>query len=69
MSTITDHIACAGCLGRIKEYEPDLVLRRLDGSELRFFHTRCGRAASRIMHEGEPNAWWLTVRHVYEEEN
>ncbi len=66
----SSQIICASCNGRIRESEPDLVLRKLDGSEpLRFYHTRCGHAVERLILDGEPDAWRLTVRHVFEEMN
>jgi hypothetical protein len=62
----TDHINCASCRARIREHEPDLVLRKLNGEELRFYHARpqCAAAAQQVILESPPEAWRLTHRYV-----
>jgi hypothetical protein len=66
MKTV-DHITCPACGGRIREFEPDIALRKLDGSELRFFHTEpsCEEAAQRVISEDEPETWSFTHRHLF----
>jgi len=61
-------IRCSACRKRIPDHEPDVVLRRLDGTRRRYYHTRCTRAALDLVTEA-PNAWHMTVRHVEEMAN
>jgi hypothetical protein len=57
-------IKCAACSKRIRNHEPDLVLRDLDnGSRDRYYHTACGPAAYAAAAQ-KPSAYVLTVRHV-----
>jgi hypothetical protein len=58
-------IKCAGCGGRIRDHEPDLVLCDLEGGNRRprYFHTRCGEAAYAAA-MGGTGLYRLTVRHV-----
>ncbi len=68
MSRTRSRIRCASCGKRIRDHEPDLVLRNLDdeGGRPRFYHTRCGGAAYAAATDG-PSVYVLTVRHVEEE--
>jgi hypothetical protein len=57
-------IKCAHCERRIRDHEPDLVLRNLgEGGRDRFYHTRCGAAAYAAAAQ-RPAVYRLTVRHV-----
>lgn len=59
------HITCSTCRERIREFEADIVLLKVDGSEKRFYHTRCEEAARRFVSEDEPDTWSLTHRHLF----
>ena len=61
-------IRCAACKKRIPESEPDVELRRLDGEQRRYYHTRCTGAALGLVTEA-PEVWLMTVRHVEEMAN
>jgi hypothetical protein len=61
-------IRCAACKKRIPESEPDVELRRLDGEQRRYYHTRCTAAALGLVTE-VPEVWLMTVRHVEEMAN
>jgi len=61
-------IKCAACSKHIPDHEPDVVLRRLEGSVCRYYHTRCTGAALELVTEA-PDAWRMTVRHVEEMAN
>jgi hypothetical protein len=58
-------IKCAHCRRRIRNHEPDLVLRDLDdnGGLDRYYHTSCGAAAYAAAAQ-RPSAYVLTVRHI-----
>ena len=59
-------IKCAACGKRVRDSEPDLVLRKYGSEKVHYYHTRCGSAAyKRVLAEG-PDVWRLTVRHVEE---
>lgn len=59
------HITCSSCHERIREFEPDIVLTRFDGSEKRFYHPRCEEAARRVISEEGSGTWSLTHRHLF----
>ena len=61
-------IRCAACKKRIPESESDVELRRLDGEQRRYYHTRCTSAALRVV-SGAPEVWIMSVRHVEEMAN
>ena len=61
-------IHCAACKKRIPESEPDVELRRLDGEQRRYYHTRCTAAALELV-SGAPDVWIMGVRHVEEMAN
>jgi len=61
-------IRCAACKKRIAASEPDLELRRLDGGQRRYYHTRCTPAALQLVTEA-PDVWVMSVRHVEEMAN
>ena len=55
---------CTACKKRIRDHEPDLILRDLEnGGRPRYYHTRCGGAAYATATE-QPSVYRLTVRHV-----
>ena len=57
-------IKCAHCNRRIRDHQPDLILRDLDnGSRDRYYHTMCGGAAYAAAAQ-KPALYRLTVRHV-----
>jgi hypothetical protein len=57
-------IKCAHCERRIRDHEPDLVLRDLNrGGRARYYHTRCSNAAFAAAAES-PGLYKLIVRHV-----
>jgi hypothetical protein len=57
-------IKCAHCKRRIRDHQPDLVLRDLDnGGRDRYYHTTCGGAAYAAAAQ-KPALYRLTVRHV-----
>jgi hypothetical protein len=60
-------IKCHHCKRRLRNHEPDLVLRDLDdnGGRDRFYHTSCG-AATYAAAAQKPSAYLLTVRHIEE---
>jgi hypothetical protein len=60
-----DHIGCPASGHRIKEYEPDIVLRKLDGSEKYFYHVRYAYEPERIVATEGENVWRITHRHVF----
>ncbi len=69
MSGTKSKTKCAACGRRIRDHEPDLVLRDLDnGGRARYFHTRCGGAAYAAVMDS-PSVYALTVRHVEEVAN
>ena len=55
---------CAACGRRIKNHEPELILRDLNnGGWDRYYHTTCGGAAyAAAAHK--PALYRLTVRHI-----
>ena len=58
---------CSACGRRVRDHEPDLVLRNMDeeNPRPRYYHTRCGGAALDIVASAaEPAVWRLTVRSV-----
>ena len=61
------HKKCAACGKRIRDHQPDLVLRSLsDGDrpeESKHFHTGCGDAAFAAV-AAKPAVYTLTIRHV-----
>jgi hypothetical protein len=61
-------IRCAACKKRIRGHEPDVELRRLDGEQRRYYHTRCTGAALELVTEA-PEVWLMSVRHVEEMAN
>jgi hypothetical protein len=61
-------IRCAACKKRIAVSEPDVELRRLDGEQRRYYHTRCTAAALELVSEA-PDVWVMGVRHVEEMAN
>ena len=63
-SMIVKHLICGACGERIGELEPDIVLRKADGSERCFYHSSPGprRSSSawpalRRASRGR-SAWW-----------
>ena len=65
---VVGHITCHACGERISELEPDIVLRKADGSVLRFFHAErsCAEASRRACSEGaQRTPWSLTRRHLF----
>jgi hypothetical protein len=71
MSGTKSKVKCAACGKRIRDHEPDLVLRNLDDESARprYFHTRCGAAAYAVAIDADPALWRMTVRHVEEMAN
>jgi hypothetical protein len=65
---MTRILRCAACKKRIPDHEPDVVLRRLDGEQRRYYHTRCTGAALELVTK-TPDAWRMTVRHIEEMAN
>jgi hypothetical protein len=65
MPKTVDHLTCRACQGCIKEFEPDIVLRKIAGSEKRFYHVRCAREPGRIVASEGDGVWSLTCRHVF----
>jgi hypothetical protein len=61
-------IHCAACQERIPDHEPDVELRRLDGEQRRYYHTRCTSDALELVTEA-PEVWIMSVRHVEEMAN
>jgi hypothetical protein len=61
-------IRCAACKKRIPDHEPDVELRRLDGEQRCYYHTRCTSAALELVTEA-PDVWIMSVRHVEEMAN
>lgn len=61
-------IRCAACKKRIRGHEPDVELRRLDGEQRRYYHTRCTSDALELAMEA-PEVWIMSVRHVEEKAN
>jgi hypothetical protein len=61
-------IRCAACKKRIPDHEPDVELRRLDGEQHRYYHTRCTSDALELVTEA-PDVWIMSVRHVAEVAN
>jgi hypothetical protein len=61
-------IRCAACKRRIPDHEPDVLLRRLDGEQHRYYHTRCTPAALALVTQA-PDVWIMSVRHVEEMAN
>jgi hypothetical protein len=62
---------CDSCGKRIRDHEPNLVLRNLaeGAARPRYYHTRCGASVYTVAVDGEPALWRLTVRHVEEVAN
>ena len=57
------YITCPACSKNIPEFADDVVLTHRDGTEKRFFHTRCYDAAEgAILEEGMLRTWTLTYR-------
>ena len=58
-------VKCAACSKRIREHEPDLILKDLDnnGARDRYYHSFCEVAAVRAAAE-KPSVYVLTVRSV-----
>jgi hypothetical protein len=55
---------CADCGKRIRDHQPDLILRDLDnGGRDCYYHTTCGGAAYAAAAQ-KPALYRLTVRHV-----
>ncbi len=46
---MTDYITCHACHTRIREFESDICLRRRDGSEMRFYLSRCSHVPAGIV--------------------
>lgn len=44
--------------------EPDILLRRLDGEQTRFYHERCVDAAMQLVQGAGPEVWLMTHRHI-----
>jgi hypothetical protein len=61
-------IRCAACKKGIPDHESDVELRRLDGEQRRYYHTRCTGAALELVTEA-PEVWLMAVRHVEEMAN
>jgi hypothetical protein len=60
-----DHIGCPACGHRIKEFEPDIALRKRDGSVKYFYHVRCAREPERIVAREGEDVWRITYRRVF----
>jgi hypothetical protein len=60
-----DHIGCPACGHRIKEFEADICLKKRDGSEMYFYHTRCASEPERIFASENSGVWSVTRRHVF----
>ncbi len=63
---------CSACGKRVRDHEPDIVLRNMDeeNPRPRYYHTRCGGAALDIVASAaDPAVWRLTVRSVGGESN
>ena len=61
-------IRCAACKKGIPDHEPDVELRRLDGEQRRYYHTRCTAAALALVTEA-PEVWLMSVRHLLDMPN
>jgi hypothetical protein len=61
-------IRCAACKKGIPGHEPNVELRRLDGEQRRYYHTRCTGAALELVTKA-PEVWLMSVRHVEEMAN
>ena len=67
MSGAKRKVRCSACGKRVRDHEPDVVLRNMDeeNPRPRYFHTACGPAAIDIVASAaEPAVWRLTVRSV-----
>jgi hypothetical protein len=67
MSGTKSKTKCSACGKRIRDHEPDLVLRNAgeENPRPRYFHTRCGGAALDVVASAiVPAVWRLSVRHV-----
>jgi hypothetical protein len=62
---VVDFIGCPACGHRIKEFEPDICLKKIDGSTKYFYHVRCAREAERIVAAEGEDIWRMTYRHVF----
>lgn len=63
-----NRVKCSGCGKRIPSSEPDLVLQRCGSEKKRFYHQRCFEAAQRLV-TGEPDLWFMSIRHIDGEMN
>jgi hypothetical protein len=43
------HTICPACGHCIREYEPDIVLKKCGGSEKHFYHVRCSHEPGQIV--------------------
>ena len=65
---IPSYITCPACSKRIPELADDICVARRDGTERRFYHTRCYDAAEEaILAEGVLRTWTLTYRPAFSE--
>jgi hypothetical protein len=62
---LVETITCPACGEFIREFEPDIVLRKIGGSEKRFYHVRCGDEARRIVAAEGHGVWGLTYRRLF----
>jgi hypothetical protein len=61
-----DCITCPFCRTRIREHEPDIVLRRRTrGVEKYFYHVHCSHEPERIVATQGAGVWSLTRGHVF----
>jgi hypothetical protein len=62
-----DHLTCPACGQRIREREPDVILKRLDGSDLYFYHVRCAHVPEELVAR-DKEGWSMRFRRVWEED-
>ena len=66
---MVSYTTCASCAERIPELADDVCVARRDGTEKRFYHTRCYDAAElAVLAEGKLRVWTITYRPAFEED-
>jgi hypothetical protein len=60
-----DYIGCPAGGHRIREFQPDICLKKHNGSEMRFYHNRCAQESQRIIATEGETTWSLTRERVF----
>jgi hypothetical protein len=62
---IVERITCPACSEGIPPDEPDICLKKRDGSARHFYHRRCAREPERIVATEGKGVWSITKRQVF----